>query len=369
MWGADVGQSLEQIFIVIPSLNPDDKLLALLEELKQKNFQNVLIINDGSDKSYRSFFDAAKERYGCAVISHSVNLGKGRALKNAFNHILTEYKDCPGAVTVDSDGQHRAEDIIRCAQAVMNSPDTLIMGCRDFSKKTSNIPFRSRFGNVMTHKVLRFLCGISISDTQTGLRGFSRKLMKQFLPTKGERFEYEMNMILETKEKNIPVMEIPIQTVYINENQSSHFNPLRDSMRIYKSFLKYIMASLSSFLIDIALFSIFVYVFKHSFQTYYIEISVVAARIISALFNYLINRNKVFKNKSGPHTLLKYAALCVVLLLASTALTKQLFRLTQLNETLIKTVVDSLLFLLSYGVQRNWIFAGPRDSAKNNPSE
>jgi len=365
-----VDRFLERICIIIPSLNPDHKLLALLGDLKKMNFQNILIINDGSDTCCRSFFDAAKEEYGCEVIAHSINLGKGRALKNAFNHVLTEHKECLGAVTVDADGQHRPEDIARCAQAVLEHPDTLIMGCRDFSRKTGNIPFRSRFGNVMTHKVLRFLCGISISDTQTGLRGFSRGLMKQFLPTKGERFEYEMNMILDTKEKNIPVLEISIQTVYINENQSSHFNPLRDSMRIYKSFLKYIIASLSSFLIDIAFFSVFVYFLKPSFQTHYIEISVVAARIISAFFNYLINRSKVFKNKaSGPHTLLKYAALCIVLLAASTTLTKQLFRLTQLNETLIKTAVDTVLFLLSYGVQRNWIFGGQKNGAKNSAAQ
>ena len=362
-----MSQNLEQIYIIIPSLNPDNKLLTLLEELKKKNFQNILLVNDGSDESCRSFFDIAKEKYKCKVISHSVNLGKGRALKNAFNHILTEYKDCSGAVTVDSDGQHKADDILRCAQAVSEHKDTLIMGCRDFSRKTGNIPFRSRFGNVMTHKVLRFLCGISVSDTQTGLRGFSRSLMKQFLSTKGERFEYEMNMILDTKEKNIPVFEIPIHTLYINENQSSHFNPLLDSMRIYKSFLKYIIASLSSFLIDIALFSVFVYFFKPSFEKYYIEISVVSARVISAVFNYFINRNKVFKNTTGsPNTLPKYAALCVILLAASTVLTKQFFRLTGLNETFIKTVVDSILFLLSYGIQRNWIFGGQKNGTKNN---
>ena len=346
----------ENIGIIIPSFEPDEKLLMLLKDLNNSKFRKIIVVDDGSGDSYDHYFKKAKDRYGCVVLKHNVNQGKGRAIKTAFNYILNEREDLIGAVTVDSDGQHKIHDIKNCCEALYENPNKLIMGCRDFLSKNSTIPFRSKFGNVMTHKVLKIFCGINLTDTQTGLRGFSKKLMKTFLKTDGERFEYEMHMILDAHENKIEMLEIPIETVYIEENKTSHFNPLLDSMRIYAVFSKFILSSVASFLIDITIFTILAAYLKNIIPSY-IVVSTYTARVISALCNYLINKNKVFKNESkSPTMLIKYVALCFVQVTLSAFLTSSLFNLTHINVTLTKIIVDTILFLLSFRIQRGWVF-------------
>ena len=354
----------ENIGIIIPSFEPDDKLLTLLKNLNSANFKNIIIVDDGSGDNYSHYFKEAYDKYGCVVLKHNVNQGKGRALKTSFNYILNERDDLVGGITVDSDGQHKIKDIEKCYEAFCENPDKLIMGCRDFLSKNSTVPFRSKFGNVMTHKVLKMFCGINLSDTQTGLRCMSKKLMKTFLKTDGERFEYEMHMILDASEKKIELLEVPIETIYICENETSHFNPLVDSIRIYAVFSKFILSSISSFLIDVILFTILVSCLKNIVPAY-IVIATYSARVISALFNYLINKNKVFKsNAKNSTTLVKYFILCVIQVTLSALLTSTLFHLTLINVTFIKIVVDAILFLISFRIQRGWVFKEKQSNVK-----
>lgn len=344
----------EKIWIIIPSLEPDMKMISLLEDLKREGFQNILIVNDGSSDEYTKLYRIAKEDFGCKVLTHGVNLGKGRAIKSAINYLITE-SDALGAVTVDSDGQHKIKDILALSKKVLEHPKHLILGCRSFSKE--GIPFRSRFGNILTAKVLAVLCGMRISDTQTGLRGFGRDLMKNLLTVKGERFEYEMNMLLYAKENDVAIDEIPIETVYIEENASSHFNPLFDSIKIYTVFIKFMFASLSSFLVDILLFSISYHVLKRYYPDSYIIIATVFARVLSSLYNYNMNKRGVFHLKEkNIAILIKYYALCAVQMILSGVGVYSLYRLLQWNETGIKIIVDVILFFLSFQIQREWVF-------------
>lgn len=344
--------------VIIPSLNPDQKFLCLLDKLRQAGWVHIITVNDGSGPDYQPFFDAAAERFGCTVLVHAVNQGKGRALKTAFNYILASRPELKGAVTVDADGQHTPEDILKCAQALAEEPDKLILGCRDFSAE--NIPFRSRFGNIMTRGTMKALCGIKVSDTQTGLRGFSRPLMEKFMRIPGERFEYEMHMLIETKQLGVGIREVPIQTIYIEENASSHFNPLRDSIKIYSVFLKFILSSLSSFVVDIVLFAILTGLLRSI--PYYIIISTVGARIVSAFVNFTINKKTVFKSDAPTaSTLAKYFILCVVQMTLSALGVSYIYGLAfiqrmGISETVVKVVLDTILFLVSYSVQRSWVF-------------
>ncbi len=350
--------SYSSVAVIIPSLSPDEKLLALLDDLRKAAFETIVIVNDGSSDQYSSYFETARDSFGCTVLTHAVNQGKGRALKTAFNYLLNQPQVCH-AVTVDADGQHRIADIISVARATLEHPDSLIMGCRDFSSNNQNIPARSRFGNRTTSRVLRWICGISLSDTQTGLRGFSPAGMRRFLATKGERFEYEMNMILDAKESEIPLHEVPIETVYIEENRTSHFNPLLDSMRIYAVFSKFILSSILSWIVDIGMFALLFWVWR-LFQLR-ADVGIVAAayvaRAVSAFVNYSVNKHRVFKsNDSGHGTLLRYAVLCVCQITVSAFLTKWLVSLFMFNATPIKIVVDILLFVISFRIQRGWVF-------------
>lgn len=350
------------VAIVIPSLNPDDKLLQLLADLRAAAYETIVLVNDGSSEEYDSYFETARTEYGCTVLTHAVNQGKGRALKTAFSHLLTTKPFCSVAVTVDADGQHRVPDIAAVAHETQEHPEALVMGCRDFSPATQGVPARSRFGNVLTSRLLKLLCGIALSDTQTGLRGFSPATMRTFLSTKGERYEFEMNMILDAKEYGIPLREVPIETIYIEENKTSHFNPLKDSLRIYSVFAKFIAASLSSFALDLVLYTVFCQLFATVLvpplaveQT--VIVAAYAARIFSALFNYTVNRRRVFKsstNASG--SLLRYAVLSLAQVTVSAFSTAVLYGLTRGGKVIWKLVVDLLLFLVSFRFQRSWVF-------------
>ncbi len=350
---------LKTVSIIIPSLSPDEKLLSLLADLREAGFEHIVVVNDGSTAEYAPYFQKAREQFGCTVLTHAVNQGKGRALKTAFHYLLAECPDCQAAVSVDSDGQHRINDIRQVARETVEHPDSLIMGCRDFSSANENIPARSRFGNVTTSRVLRLLCGIHLSDTQTGLRGFSPAAMRLFLSTKGERFEYEMNMILDAKENDMPLREVPIETVYIEENRTSHFNPLKDSLRIYAVFSKFILSSAASFAIDICLFTLFSWLFTDLGikKETAIVVAAYGARALSALCNYTINRNRVFHTKTdGTGSIVRYALLCVAQITLSAAATAGLYGLLRWNETLLKFLVDVFLFIISFQIQRNWVF-------------
>ena len=353
---------VQDVAVIIPSLSLDEKLLSLLADLREAQFSHILVINDGSTEDYDPFFEAARSQYGCTVLTHVVNQGKGRALKTAFNYLLSECPDCKVAVSVDSDGQHRVGDILKVAQETVDFPDSLVMGCRNFTPGNTDIPARSRFGNIVTSHVLRALCGITLSDTQTGLRGFSRKTMGIFMATNGERFEYETNMILDAKEHEIALREVPIETVYIEENRTSHFNPLKDSLRIYAVFSKFILASVSSFLLDVLLYSFFVWLLRTVIAPdmaveQVILIAAFTARALSALFNFTVNRQQVFKSKANAvGSMVRYAILCVVQITISAFATSGLYNLLKWGTTFLKVLVDTVLFLLSFQIQRNWVF-------------
>ncbi len=227
------------VTIVLPSLNPDEKLTAVLYELREAGFDDILLVNDGSDSAHLTYFPSEDDE-NCELLTHEVNRGKGAALKTAFRRFLQSRSESIGVVTVDGDHQHRAEDVRRCAEAMFEDPRFVILGVRDFSKQGT--PFRSRAGNLLTSLVFRVFCGLRISDTQTGLRAIPRSYLPDLAGVEGDRFEYETNMLLEMKKRNIPYREIPIETVYIEGNSSSHFHAVRDSFKIYRLIFKFLFS-------------------------------------------------------------------------------------------------------------------------------
>lgn len=344
-----------QVAILIPCLNPDEKMLNLIKNLRSNEFEHIIVVNDGSVETFDSYFEEAKNVYHCHVLRHHVNLGKGRALKTAFNYILNTFPNLVGVVTVDADGQHSLEDIIKCSNTLMEHPTDLIMGCRDFD--AANIPFRSRFGNIMTRHVFKFLCGVKVTDTQTGLRAIPRNYLKTLMNVSGERFEFEMNMLIDSKQNQVRITEVPIKTIYLEENKSSHFNPLVDSLKIYSVFLKFILSSFASFIIDISFFTLFISILKGMSGLNYIMIATVLARIVSSVANFMVNKNTVFNLKENSiSTAIKYYCLCIIQMLISGVGVTYLFKVSEMNEVGLKLIVDVLLFLLSFQIQREWVF-------------
>lgn len=349
-----------QVAVIIPSLEPDERLAELLQSLREAGFTRIIVINDGSCGDYDGYFKIARETHACEVLQHAVNLGKGRALKNAFNHILLQWPDCVGCVTADSDGQHNVEDICKCAQKLMEYPDCLVLGCRRFSLE--GVPFHNRCGNLITAKVTELLSGLKVSDTQTGLRAIPKAFMEKLMNVKGERFNYEMNMLLKAREFEVPIVEVPISTIYDSQGQSSHFNLLKDSARIYALFGKFILSSAFSFAVDIVVFTLLVMLFKpYMSPMRYIFLATLGARILSSLTNFAINEKGVFRSRCRTRiALLKYYVLCLVQLSVSAGLVYLAHRLTGWYETPIKIVVDIALFFVSFQIQREWVFKSAR---------
>lgn len=223
---------MNRVYVLIPAYNPDEKLNNLINELTVKGItcENIVIVNDGSNNKYDFLGLPVK------VLSHNVNLGKGEALKNGFGYIIKNYNDCIGIVTADCDYQHLPDDIIKIVQKLANTPDKLILGSRIF--KHEEIPFKSVFGNIFISFLMKLIYGVNIRDTQTGLRGVPIHLLDSFMDIKASGFSYEMEMLIFAIKNNINIEEVPINTVYINNNSGTNFKPFKDSFEILKCLIK-----------------------------------------------------------------------------------------------------------------------------------
>lgn len=362
-----VSSDLSCVTVVLPSLNPDEKLQKTVASLLAVGFTDLVLVNDGSRADTLRFFPAEDERI--TVLRHEVNRGKGAALKTAFRYVQEHRPASRGVVTVDGDGQHRAEDVRRCAETMLADGEKIIFGCRDFS--LPHVPRRSRTGNRITSAVFRIFCGLRLSDTQTGLRAIPKKLLPLMLTVPGDRFEYETNMLHEMQAHGIGLAEVKIDTVYIEENKTSHFRPFRDSVRVYSRFLMFIGSSAVSFLLDALLMFLFLTLAEKLLSVHFENESTTAvaataackacARIVSALFNFTLNRKKVFGAAGNTgRAMLRYFILAACILLVSsgaTALGKLLFGLGSTWQiTLLGVVVDCVLFIASFRIQQAWVF-------------
>lgn len=202
---------------LIPSYKPDSRLISTAKELLSSGFNRVVVVNDGSGAGYQDIFSAAQKLDGVCVVTHTVNMGKGRALKTGFNFILERFPGCC-AVAVDGDGQHRVCDAMSAAKYADLHPDALILGCRNFSK-TENIPLANYLGNVLTRITVWLLTGLWFSDTQCGLRAYPPDIMRALCDVPGDRFEFENNTLLNIRTGGMKCVEFPITVNYEKKGQ------------------------------------------------------------------------------------------------------------------------------------------------------
>ncbi len=336
---------------LIPAYRPGSELPVTVRELHESGFE-VVVVNDGSGSAYDLVF--AQLSGSAAVITHHANKGKGEALKTGMRYIREHFGAPFAVVTADADGQHRTGDIIRVCDAAAASPDTLILGSRGFDR---NVPLRSRIGNTVTRTVYRISSGVRVYDTQTGLRAFSDRLLHAMLEIPGSRYEFEMNMLIEMPRRGITIRELPIETVYLDGNSSSHFDTVRDSFRIYREILRYSAASLLSFLVDYALFCLM------TLFTGSAVISNSTARVCSSTFNFTLNRRFVFRSDQTLKTsAARYFTLAAAVLALNTLILRSL-ALTGLNTYAAKLLTEMILFIFSYVVQHKFVFRKERASA------
>lgn len=334
--------------ILIPAYEPDEKLIEVLKSIKlnkQEKF-DIVVVDDGSGEPYKKIFDTAKEY--AVVLSYEKNMGKGHALKIGLKYIRDNYTGEYIVVTMDSDGQHKVEDAIKLAQYSLENKNDLVLGKRRRGKHT---PIRSKIGNEITRLVFKTLTAVDVYDTQTGLRAFSNDLIDLMLSTEGDRYEYEMNVLLKCSGIGIRIYEVEIETIYVDNNSGSHFNSVKDSTRIYWQILKFSASSFISFIIDYVLYSIFLILFDNTI------VANVIARLISATANYSINRKVVFGEKGKLYkSLIKYVTLVIVNLALNTALLSAFVYLLGMNAFISKVIVEIVLFLFSWVIQKKFVF-------------
>lgn len=346
-----------KVTVVIPALNPDEKLIHLVEALRAAGCCDIVIVDDGSVKDSQPVFDRLENDYGCAVGRHAKNLGKGEAVKTGIRLALSRFPQTAGIVTADADGQHLAADIIRVAGEVEAHPDKLTLGIRDLSGE--NVPFKSRWGNRITSMVFYLSTRIRCPDTQTGLRGIPVPLIDFCLAVPGTRYEYEMNMLTQAAKKSIPLHCIRIETVYLDNNSASHFHPFRDSMLVYGRFLRSAAVSLLCAGADLLVFSLLAYAVFGTTPAGLLA-PTAGARILSGLMNFTLNKKwRLIRGKAG---WMKYIILFLGQMFASWALVTLLSSLP-LSLILIKALTDGLLLFLGYPVQNKLLYDKSRETA------
>lgn len=367
---------LSNISVILPSLDPDEKLVMVIDGLLEYGFSDIILINDGSKPENLHYFeDQAAIHPEIHLLHHEHNRGKGAALKTAFTWFLENRPNGFGVVTVDGDNQHHPADTRACCEHMLET-GRLTLGCRDFT--LPDVPPRSRFGNRLTSSVFKIFVGMTISDTQTGLRAIPRSALEVFLNVHGDRFEYETNMLLEMKRSGIAFDEVKIRTVYIEENASSHFHPIRDSWRIYKlilaHFFRYTAVSIVSAVLDNALYAT-LDLLLHNFLVGFLltALCTAGARVVSSLFNFFMNKTLVFRtNASTRKAMLRYYTLAVPQLIAQALLTQGVYALLHISDnatvlrTLIYAVVMTVLYIVSFMIQQRWVFAPQKNESEES---
>jgi dolichol-phosphate mannosyltransferase len=338
-----------EILLVIPAHKPGPALLEITHRLSREGFRGIVIVDDGSGHGSVEVFEKLENMESVTVLRHTANLGKGAALKSAFRHISGLDDDRTRCIiTLDADGQHSVEDVLAMARRC--ECGNMVIGVRSF---TGDVPFRSRFGNVLTRWVLRWTSKLNLDDTQSGLRCLPLEFARQTLAISADRYEFELECILLARKLDLPIVQLPVHTIYLDDNASSHFRPVVDSLRIYMVFARFLMVSIASFVLDITLFTLFHYFSGHIVGSTY------AARGLSGTFNFYYNKHAAFRS-SGWNRYLResvgYVILAVAIATVSGFAVAWLTSMTGWYAPWAKIVVDTHLFVISFLVQRFIIF-------------
>lgn len=355
-WQCDAPECVRRypVAVVVPAYRPNRALNDLVTALVERGIASIVVVDDGSGADFRPVFDAVERIPGVQVLRHAMNMGKGAALKTAFGHVLAHVSGVTGVVTgvvtADADGQHDPDDIVRVCRRFKESPGALILGARQFGR---DVPLRSRFGNSATRRVLRLVLGQKLRDTQTGLRAIPLAMLPRLMKIPAMGYEFELEMLIAARHQAIAVIEQPIRTIYEPGNPASHFQPLRDSMRIYFVLLRFSMISLITAVIDNLVF----YVVYRATGAGAIAGAQIAGRSAAVLFNYRSVRRAVFFSDQRHRVLLpRYLALVTANGLVSYAGIRLLSGLTPLGVFPSKILIESVLFIANFAIQRDFIF-------------
>lgn len=270
--------------VLIPAYEPDARLPELTQTLKSMGF-SVLVVNDGSAAAYDEIFSAAAQH--AVVIAHEKNRGKGAALKTGMIHILEHMPHCQTVITCDADGQHKPQDVERVRE-LLNKGEKFVLTQRGRNK---HMPLRSKFGNHLSRVIYALLANRYLEDNQSGLRGFAREHLLWMTQVPKDNYDYEMNVLYFAAKKGIRIATIGIEAIYIDNNASSHFSPVADTIRIYRSLFYLARGSFLAFAVAQALLAVISFTVGYG----YLLLTVPGVAAAYYLVNVLLNRFVVFR--------------------------------------------------------------------------
>jgi glycosyltransferase involved in cell wall biosynthesis len=336
------------IAILIPAYNPSEELASFVERLASSNVTAVIVVNDGSDPGCGPTFQKLRGE-GVVLLEHAANLGKGAALKTGLHYACSHFDGLIGVVTADADGQHLVEDALEVARSLESQPESLIIGTRTFER---DVPLRSIIGNTCTKVLFRLLTGKRISDTQSGLRGIPMRFVPKLLRIEANGYEFELEMLLAAKHSDRSIVEQEVRTVYIDGNRSSHFNVLRDSMKIYFVLFRFMLASLMTAAVDYIVFMTAFSIASNIFFSLYL------ARAVALVVNYRAVKNLVFFSDQKHRVVFpKYVCLVIVNGLIAYGMINFLVASFALRVVVAKIISELIIYFANFAIQRDFIFS------------
>ena len=354
-----------KIPVIIPALNPDNRIFSFISSLKDEGFTNIVVVDDGSDDAHRTDVLEKLTGEGITVLEHNGNKGKGVALKTGMSYVYRAMNDSLGVITADYDGRQRADAVAKVADKLINGTK-LVLGVRDLNNTSMSNGMRR--GYKLTGMVFRLLYTKDIKDIQTGLRGITYSLIPEMLEIKGKRYEYEPKMLVYAVRNEIPVEHIdagPIrplesdnETLYISDNFRTFADSFRISIALFLNFLEYALTSITATIVDFLLFFILSeFVFVNMDLNICVLLSTILARVVSATLSFTINRKIVFKSDADlKKSIFRFYTLSALVMLCSAELVTLFVTLFGGNKTITKLFVDLCLFFVSYQIQQRVIF-------------
>lgn len=336
--------------VIITIYKKDRKTIELCSKLCELGAEHIVVVNDGLNTGDEYFNELIS--LGCHIVTLEKGSGKGTCIKAGAKYAYENIFNLTGFITADADGEHTAEDIMKISRALYMRPDNLILGKRDTAK--SKMSVGHRIGHKAASAYFKVITGVKCKDTTTGLRGIPATLYDIVINTKGKRFEYEMNFLTKCADLKIPFYNVNIVTVEQPDSESN-YRLIKDTFLIYKTPLKFATASVGCTAVDLILFTIFTYILPASLH-WNVALATLMARVVSGSMNFMINRRVIFENNNkAKNQVLKFFILFFCIMCASTIFVS-LLSFIPVPATIIKAIVDLLLWEVNYTVQRKWVF-------------
>ena len=350
-----------KIALIVPAYKPADAMLEMLRGYMEEMDCVPVVINDGSGAEYDALFARLPE--GCVLINHDRNQGKGMAIKTGMRHVLERLPECDVIGTADADGQFRRQDVRRVCEAARQARGALVLGVRTFE---GDVPILGRVANAATRLGLDFAAGVRLRDVLTGLRAFGRDLLEPFLGIQGERYEYEINVLLHAAQEGVSILQEPVLVHLEGKSADVHFNPLRDTVKIYMRILLYMGTSLFAFCVDFVMLLVMKALTAGLGEAPSLMVSVAVARLISAALNFVGNKHLVYRSKGNlSREISKYAGSVAFILAANYVLLHALTITLDLPLVPSKLLVETLLFFVNFKIQGKYVYRKKTDGRRD----